>query len=67
LAKRYAYDKKVARFLRGNLKSQHLLNHIIHQMIRCPDLGQLFAQVFMDERPTRDLITPRVILKLLLG
>ena len=67
LAGRYGKDKKIASGLRSILKYPALLNLMMRRMNDVPDLAYLFGQVFMDEKPTRDLVGSGTIGKLLFG
>ena len=65
LRRRFEQDKKVARLLRSVLRYPALLDRIMGRMGAVPELGQLFGQVFMDEKSPRELIKPGTLMRLL--
>ena len=66
IRERYGADQSAARFLRTILKYPPLLNRVFRNMREDAKLAELFALIYLDERPTKMLLTPVNLLRLVL-
>ena len=65
LKKRYEGDHRAAYRLRSILRKPGLLNHFFRAMQKSPELAQLFALCYLDEKSPQLLLRPRNLLRFL--